>query len=68
METFPEVASQLAPVITKNESSFTENSQENKVEQIANGKVESSVISEKYVTESVQNSAHASEPTIQQKR
>ena len=69
MEVSQEVAVQLAPVVTQNESSFTESSKENKVEQIANGKIESSVKTEKSVTESVQSSVQATaESAIQQKR
>lgn len=64
-----ESAVQQAPVVTKKETSFSEKSQESKVEQIANGTVESSVNSEKSVTQSVQSSVQASgDQTIQQKR
>lgn len=64
-----ESAVQPAPVVTKNETSFSEKSQESKVEQIANGTVESSVNSEKSVTQSVQSSVQASgDQTIKQKR
>jgi hypothetical protein len=56
METSSEVAVQAAPapVAVKTESSVTESSQESKVEKIANGTVESSVNSEKTVSQSVQ--------------
>lgn len=64
-----DVAVAAAPVVTKNETSFTESSQESKVEKIANGTVESSAKSEKSVTQNVQSSVQASEDQIvQQKR
>jgi hypothetical protein len=68
MEVATESAVQPAPIITKNETSVTESSQESKVEQIANGKIESSVNTEKVVTQSVQSSVQASGDAIQQKR
>lgn len=63
MEAGLESAAQAAPVVTKNE--FTESSQENKVEQIGNGTIESSVKTEKTVTETVQAPTEA---TVQQRR
>lgn len=70
MESSSEVAvAASAPVVTKNESSVTESSQETKVEQIANGTVESSVNSEKTVSQSVQSSVQATnDQTVVQKR
>lgn len=68
MEPSSEVAL-AAPVVTKNESSVTESSQESKVEQVANGTVESSVNSEKTVSQSVQSSVQAlGDQTVVQKR
>lgn len=68
MET-TDVAVAAAPEVTKNETSFSESTQENKVEKIANGTVESSAKSEKSVTQSVQSSVQASDDqTVQQKR
>lgn len=60
---------EVAPVVTKNESSFSESSHESKVEQITNGTVKSSSDSEKSVSQSVQSSVQVSGgQTIQQKR
>lgn len=64
-----DVAVAAAPVVTKNESSFTESSQENKVEKVSNGTVESSAKAEKSVTQSVQSSVQASDDqTVERKR
>lgn len=56
METIAEGVVQPAPVVTKVETSQTESSHEQKVEQVANGTVESSVNETKTVTQSVQPS------------
>lgn len=69
MEPSAETAVQVAPVITKNETSFTESSQESKVEQVANGTVESSMNTEKTASQSIQSSVQATgDQTVQQKR
>lgn len=57
-----------APVVTKNENSVTESIQESKVEQIGNGTVESSVNSEKTVSQSVQSSVQTLGDQTVQKR
>lgn len=57
-----------APVVTKNESSITESSQESKIEKIANGTIESSMNTEKIVSQSVQSSVQGDGAQIQQKR
>lgn len=62
METSNEISVQPAPVVT----SFTESSQESKVEKIPNGTVESSVNKEKSVTQSVQSSAQGDQ-TLQKR-
>lgn len=56
MEPSSDVVVQAAPVVT----TVTETSQESKVEQIANGTVETSVNSEKTVSQSVQVSGDQS--------
>jgi hypothetical protein len=71
MEPSSEVAVVAAnpPVVTKSENSVTESSQESKVEQVANGTVETSVNSEKTVSQSVQSSVQASgDQNVVQKR
>lgn len=56
-----ETATESAPVV----STVTESSQESKVEKVANGTVESSVSTEKTVSQSVQVQG---DQTVQQKR
>lgn len=69
MEPSSEVAVQSAPVVTKNESSFSESSHENKVEHVANGTIESSVNKENSASQSTQSSIQVSaDQTIQQSR
>ncbi|XP_070501731.1 synaptopodin-2 isoform X2 [Chironomus tepperi] len=64
METSVETSTIAQPVVTKNESSVTESSQESKVEKIANGTVETAASSEKTVSQSVITS---NDQTVQQK-
>ena len=65
METSVETSTVAQPVVTKNESTFTESSQESKVEKIANGTVETAASSEKTVSQSVITS---NDQAVQQKR
>ena len=65
METSVETSIVAQPIVTKNESSVTESSQESKVEKITNGTVETAASSEKTVSQSVITS---NDQAIQQKR
>lgn len=68
MEPSTEIVSQ-APIVTKNESSFTESTQELKVQQISNGTVESSLNAGKSVSQSVQSIIqNADDQTMQHRR
>lgn len=61
-----ETSLEPAPIVTKDESSFTESSQERKSEQITNGTIETAVSTEKSVNQS--SVVTSDNQTIQQKR